>query len=299
MKISNTAPMLWFWRSFYQLRYLLPKRRPLFVLNVGAQKSGTSWLRATLKKQKICNLGLMKEYHIWDQSAPKEILGTEFNAVTSWIDEAQASLRERMLQDEDFYFVYFKNLISRECRITGDFTPSYSLLPEDELRQLTRKLVAVGFDVVVVLLLRDPVDRCWSAFRSHYRDLDQALPTDGLVEKFRAFYTSPPAIARTRYDEIILKLRRLGTSKEIFESKGDVSLVIQGYEQMMRGEVDAIAQALRLEADRLTNPQVYNASPSQSLPDREVTACVSFFSQTYAFCGAQYPKITRYWRNSV
>ena len=288
-----------FWRLFYQLRHLLPKRRPLFVLNVGAQKSGTSWLRATLNKQEICNLGLIKEYHIWDQSVPKEILGTEFSAVNSWINEAQGTLREKMLQEEDFYFIYFKNLISQERRITGDFTPSYSLLPEDELRQLTGKLVNVGFDVVVVFLLRDPVDRCWSAFRSNYRDLDRALPTEGLIEKFRAFYTSPAAVARTRYDEIISKLLSLEVSKEICGSKGNVSVVIQGYEQMMTGEVDAIAKALHFEAGSLSNPQVYNASPFQALPESEVTACVSFFAQTYAYCRAQYPGITRYWRNII
>lgn len=299
MRVTNSTRMIKFWHLLYQLRHLLPERRPLFVLNVGAQKSGTSWLRGTLKKQEVCNLGLMKEYHIWDQSVPKEILGSEFSAVAAWMDEPQALLRDRMLQDEDYYFIYFKNLISRKCRLTGDFTPSYSLLQEEKLRQLTRKLVDVGFDVVVVFLLRDPVDRCWSAFRSNYRDLDQALPTEGLIEKFRAFYTSPKAVARTRYEEIISKLLCLETSKEIAGTKGDVSVVLQGYEQMMTGEVDALAKALRVEAAGLTNHQVYNASPSQSLPESEVTACVSFFAQTYAYCRAQYPGITRYWRNSV
>lgn len=299
MSVRNSIRMLNFWHFFFQLRPFLQRQRPLFVLNVGAQKSGTSWLRGTLKKQEVCNLGLMKEYHIWDQSVPKEILGNDFSAIASWMDGAKGALRERMLQDEEFYFNYFKNLILGERRITGDFTPSYSLLPEEELRRLTRKLVDVGFDVVVVFLVRDPVDRCWSAFRSNYRDLNQALPTEGLIKKFRAFYTSPEAVARTRYDEIISKLRRLETRKKIFGSKGDVSVVIQGYEQMMTGEVDAIAKALRVEAVRLTNPQVYNASPFQSLPESEVTACVSFFSKTYAYCRAQYPGITRYWRNSV
>jgi hypothetical protein len=291
--------MVKFWHLLHQLRHLLPKRRPLFVLSVGAQKSGTSWLRGTLKQHEICNLGLIKEYHIWDKSVPKEILGSEFSAVASWMDEAQASLRESMLQDEGYYFKYFKNMISRKRRVTGDFTPSYSLLQEEELRQLTRKLLDAGFDVAVVFLLRDPVDRCWSAFRSNYRDLDQPLPTEGLMQEFRAFYTSPAAVSRTRYEEIISKLLRMEKSKEIAGTKGNVSVVLQGYEQMITGEVDALAKALRVKAARLTNPQVYNASPSQSLPESEVTACMSFFAQTYAYCTAQFPSITQYWRNSV
>ena len=50
---------------------IVSQARPLFVLNVGAQKSGTSWLRQTLLKLKFANLGFMKEYHIWDQTLPE------------------------------------------------------------------------------------------------------------------------------------------------------------------------------------------------------------------------------------
>lgn len=291
--------MLKFRSVFFHLWPLHPKHRPKFVLNLGAQKSGTSWLHGTLKKHQNCELGLLKEYHIWDQWVPQEILGYDFNSAASWIDDAQQMLRQKMLQDEEYYFNYFKNLISPAVRVTGDFTPNYSLLDKEKLQHLSWKLMDVGFDVVVVFLMRDPVDRCWSAFRSHYRDLDRELPTEELIEKFRAFYTSPQTVARTRYDEIIPKLQSLETSKAPDGSKGDVSVVLQSYEQMMKGDVHTLANALSLGAETLINSQVYNASPIQSLPENEIAECASFFAQTYAYCAAHHTDIAQHWRRTV
>ena len=40
--------------------------KPLFVLGVGSQKAGTSWLHKQLDNNKNFNMGFTKEYHIWD-----------------------------------------------------------------------------------------------------------------------------------------------------------------------------------------------------------------------------------------
>ena len=40
--------------------------KPVFVLGLGAQKAGTSWLHRTLSKNDNVNLGFEKEYHVWD-----------------------------------------------------------------------------------------------------------------------------------------------------------------------------------------------------------------------------------------
>ena len=276
---------------------IVSQARPLFVLNVGAQKSGTSWLRQTLLKLKFANLGFMKEYHIWDQTLPEEVLGHDFTEPVSRKEAARVTLRRMMLADERHYFGYFQQLVSPSLRITGDFTPSYSLLPEEELRTLTRKLVHAGFDVVVVYLMRDPVARCWSSFRSYHRDRQEALPTTGLTEIFRNFYQAPRARERTRYEQIIPKLLRLASQPESESLEGSVSVVIEGYERLMQGQTKELAAALRLNPKSLLNEAVLNASPAQTLPESEAVACADFFAEAYAYCRAHYPEVTKHWRH--
>lgn len=47
------------------MRQATPEK-PIFLLGVGTQKSGTSWLYTQLQKSPETNMGLLKEYHIWD-----------------------------------------------------------------------------------------------------------------------------------------------------------------------------------------------------------------------------------------
>ena len=42
--------------------------KPIFVLGVGAQKAGTTWLHEYLASLPEVDLGFMKEYHVFDQN---------------------------------------------------------------------------------------------------------------------------------------------------------------------------------------------------------------------------------------
>lgn len=37
-----------------------------FILGVGCQKGGTSWLRNQLNNHETCDFGFLKEYHVFD-----------------------------------------------------------------------------------------------------------------------------------------------------------------------------------------------------------------------------------------
>lgn len=41
-------------------------KKPIFLLGVGAQKAGTTLLYDYIKNDPNSNLGILKEYHIWD-----------------------------------------------------------------------------------------------------------------------------------------------------------------------------------------------------------------------------------------
>lgn len=42
-----------------------------FVLGIGAQKCGTTWLQDAISKSGKANMGPLKEYHIWNANASK------------------------------------------------------------------------------------------------------------------------------------------------------------------------------------------------------------------------------------
>ena len=42
------------------------KKIKTFILGIGAQKAGTSWLHQYINNDQRANLGQMKEYHYWN-----------------------------------------------------------------------------------------------------------------------------------------------------------------------------------------------------------------------------------------
>ena len=58
------------------------------------------------------------------------------------------------------YFNYFKHLLSKPAiKLTGDITPSYSMLDSNAFADIKNGLESVGLRVKVVFLMRDPVER--------------------------------------------------------------------------------------------------------------------------------------------
>lgn len=41
-------------------------QKKIFILGIGAQKAGTTWLYQYIKNSPKANLGQLKEYHFWN-----------------------------------------------------------------------------------------------------------------------------------------------------------------------------------------------------------------------------------------
>ena len=67
--------------------------KPKFILGLGAQKAGTSWLHSTLSKNDNVHMGFTKEYHIWDFVFSEHKLGV-FRAPLNKPDAPGAAIRE-------------------------------------------------------------------------------------------------------------------------------------------------------------------------------------------------------------
>ena len=76
------------------------------------------------------------------------------------------------LSDQKYYYDYFDDLWNSSPKITtvGDITPSYSGLDSKTLNSIKENLQARGFTIKLLFLMRDPLERIWSACRMTARN---------------------------------------------------------------------------------------------------------------------------------
>lgn len=181
-----------------------------FLLGVGAQKAGTTWLHDYLSHSPQADLGFTKEYHVFDsltlpgstkfrklitRQAIKDLedphsIGTPRPSVT----------RAAFLYDQEIYFDYFAGLLKRDgIRLTGDITPSYSGLSEETLLRIRDGFAARGIAVKPVFLMRDPVDRLQSMVRMGFRERKITPDYDQEVRMMRRRMRAPGAQVRSDY----------------------------------------------------------------------------------------------------
>jgi hypothetical protein len=166
-----------------------------FLLGVGCQKGGTAWLHRYLEASPQCDPGFRKEYHVWDSlDLPSVRLARERI-------EKQGGPRSGFLSEPETYFDYFTGLLnaSPAIRLTADITPGYAALSAERLAMIRAGFQARGVRAAAVYLLRDPVERIWSAARMDMRRLGEAAP-EPAETRISHMYHHPMYADRTRYD---------------------------------------------------------------------------------------------------
>jgi hypothetical protein len=166
-----------------------------FLLGVGCQKGGTAWLHRYLEASPQCDPGFRKEYHVWDA------LDLASGRLARERIEKRGGPRAEFLSDPETYFDYFTGLLaaSPTTRLTADITPGYAALPVERLSMIRAGFASRGVRPVVVYLLRDPVERVWSAARMDMRRRGDEAPEDPET-RVSHMYKHPMYEDRTRYD---------------------------------------------------------------------------------------------------
>lgn len=210
--------------------------KPDFIC-IGAQKAGTSWLHANCEKHPDFAMPPVKELHYFDRE--EKYLSADHLAVTRLKDRmADPVWKKKMIGDiwrplrslkiskarwwarfhlNDFTDDWYRSLFDIRRGLSGDVTPSYSAMYEEDIAHMHR----VAPQAKLIFLIRNPVDRVWSMLRfaeQHGRPLDLED-----LDKFKRRVDAPAQDMRTDY------LRT-------------VDLVLKYYapEQLMIGFFDAI-----------------------------------------------------------
>ncbi len=279
---------------------------PLFVLGVGAQKAGTTWLQAYLDHAGPADFGAIKEYHIWDgitvptcwdfdtrrQSQPLRRRLRHLLRPLRGGPVDPFYLRRSMQKDTNAYFDYFEGLLAQDGIVmTGDITPAYCGLSAETMGQIRSGFEARGTQVKVVYLMREPVERCLSAIRMYHRagrgrqGVDIELPED---EALLAYIETEDGQMRTRYDQTLTTLDAVFDPEHCFIGLYETLFLAPEFERLNR--------FFGLTPDPTFLERRFNTTkPARTLPDAVRHAAMDRLAPVYEACFDRIPDLATHW----
>ncbi|MEQ9260139.1 MAG: sulfotransferase [Roseovarius sp.] len=178
-----------------------------FLLCVGAQKSGTTWLSSILDKETRVWVPALKEMHYFDRYSTIQAvrergdgryherfrnLVADLEKMRRITRKRHIGLLDRCLIDSDEDYADFYRRYAAKAPAAADLTPEYALLPCEGLERIR----AVLPNVFVLFLMRDPVDRLWSAAKHRVR----------FVPKYKHILTDLSAMRRFSSEPVVSEM---------------------------------------------------------------------------------------------
>jgi len=189
-------------------------RGPDFV-GVGAPRAGTSWLHEVLGRHPQLWLPPIKELHYFDEpdGTKRYYSYLRMRLISGfWI--------KRPLGLFDFHYFLGRRSDAWYCKlfapaqrrglIAGEITPAYSVVDDSALRRLWR----LNPKTKLIYIMRDPVDRSWSAVvKKHHGRVRLGLPD---LETAIRYAREEGIQKRSSYMESIAKFERVFAREQIF-----------------------------------------------------------------------------------
>jgi hypothetical protein len=246
----------------------------VFLLGLGAQKAGTSWLHDYLAAHPAADLSAAKEYH----------------ALEGFFGLAPLSPAFATMAD---YTAHFAAAAARPgVALVGDITPAYAALPAAALAETSAALSAAGLRPRALFLLRDPVERVWSAVRMVRAQGKRAAPDE--AEDVRLRYTRPAQVARGNYHLTRAAIAAAFAPEDVFYGL---------YETLFRAEeIHRLMAFLGLDYRPPAFSRRVNASPKQAPLPRALQAEIArFYAPAYEGAAAQFgaAEIARLWPSAA
>ncbi|MEQ8699689.1 sulfotransferase [Bauldia litoralis] len=195
---------------------------PIFLLGVGAQKCGTSWLYEQLAAHRDIMMSPIKELHYWDRRfhpdffKPRDtetILRRLLKQRGDKIISDQAFERVAMDCGEDYYLAYFRSRLRPNHRVLGEISPSYSILSADELAYVRSFL---PWRTKAVFLMRDPVERIWSQAKMQAKKATGRGGEGDAYDLFGKSVQRRKYLERTEYTSTVKNLRASFAPEDVF-----------------------------------------------------------------------------------
>ncbi len=222
-----------------------------FILGVGAQKCGTTWLAKYLLSHPQAFFSPYKELHVFDAMfAPdlsgfsperrfEDLLRIPLNKIMKGEQCSRQELglaieRYSLSLGEKAYLAYFKRYARPHHRALGEITPSYSLIPQQGFRFIRNMMTRAHLNPRVIFIMRDPADRLYSQLK-----FNQALGLAKVQDAYASALSDPTIVMRSRYDLTLANL--------LCEFKQDEVMVLFYEELFSDASVKAICEFLDIE----------------------------------------------------
>jgi len=291
-----------------------------FVLGIGCQKGGTSWLRDQLNSHDKCNFGFTKEYKVFDKlyGVSGNIAGTfglkgnffekflkKYSLIRPDKKNPNSYNRDFFLLNQKNYFDYFDSLFlnNKKLTTTGDITPSYAGLPEEAFLNIKKNLEEKNFKVKIIFIMRDPLERICSQERMIFNKYKNGLNINPIYKskieslgnknrnKFLEYlYKDPKNIYRTRYENTINNIEKIFDPEDIFFSL---------YENLFtKDSFNRLRSFLGIYDLKLDKSKIINRSPKSTnqLSEETRQGIFDFYKSTYIFCRRKF-NAHLFWNN--
>jgi hypothetical protein len=196
-----------------------PRRFPDF-LGIGAQKAGTTWLFANLRRHPGVWMPPVKELQYFNDlyfPAHRRWTGTHrrthgIRSLMGYLDRTPperwnfryiartADIISGPICDEWYGSIF---TLATDDQICGEITPAYALLPPTGIEHLLR----LAPDVKILYALRDPIDRNWSHIRQIARSENQP--------DLRRIASHPELVEHANYPKLISRWAALVSTSRL------------------------------------------------------------------------------------
>lgn len=262
-----------------------------FLLGVGAQKSGTTWVHRWLEGSEGVRMGPFKEYHVWDAATLDAC--RDFRRPL-WSRGAQNRLQALMQRVPFVYFEHFRRLLDApDVRLTADITPSYSGLSADTFKRIRAGFGRRGIAVKVLFLMRDPVARSFSAARM-LSDKENRLA----AEAGRPATTSAEDWLDRNLQAEYMRLRSdyPATLSALHAAFRPDEIHTEFYETMFTPDgLDRLSRFLGVTADPEKAAQRVNEGRPAPLPPELAERAARHFAPVYDWAARTYPQTRDHW----
>jgi len=235
-------------------------------LGIGAQRAETSWISLNLQRHPDIYIPPIKEVHYFDRSfkypSPNlsaNILTRVFGNNSWWRIQFKAFCKAKSLKHKMWYSKYlfgryndkwYASLFNHgRGKICGEITPAYSILEPEDIY----KIYELMPNLKIIYILRNPIERTWSAFKHRVSGRKRQLDSypDDEIKKLLSDQGS-----RLRGDY----LRTLDNWQKVFPKK-----------QFFIGFLDEIinnrAKKPKIYLERIYKERI-NASAKEQLPKK-------------------------------
>ncbi len=262
-----------------------------FFLGLGTEKAGTTWLYNYLCSHPKVQPGYLKGMYVL--SVPE--YGSMLRAMMhipwrkfsgrNWIKEQM--LRVWFRADWNRYFNHFEERLSGDTLVTGELDTTNMLVDSATLKRVKSEFAARAIRVVPIFLMRDPVDRLYSAVRfydllrnenrymSDVTGSEQERLVDALADPIRDRFAD--------YDSVLKRIDSVFLPKDTF---------IAFYETLFKqSTMDRLTSILDIDPRPGNFAKHINATPKvESMPDELLRQAAMKYRATYQVVSTRFGK---------